>query len=121
MPYVDPERFKRFEQFLSKHIGAFAKAAQRGYAEHGPGVLMYRAPDDRFDTDVHTFNFEYRTKASIEAVQADNRDDLIQGMLERYDPPNDVILVAVYPDNSYDVTRATLQAVPRPEPDAPSN
>src|SRR5204862_5980073 len=81
MAYVDPERFKRFQSFLRTHIGAFAKAANQEYKDHGPGVLLYRAPDDQFDKPVREFRFEYKTKAGIEAAQADNRDDLIQGML----------------------------------------
>lgn len=112
MAYVDPERFKRFQSFLRTHIGAFAKAARQGFQDHGPGVLLYRAPDDQFDKPVREFRFEYKTKAGIEAAQADNRDDLIQGMLERYNPPDEVILAAVYPDTSYDVTRVSIQAVP---------
>jgi hypothetical protein len=112
MSYVDPERFKRFQSFLRTHVGAFAKAAQQGFKDHGPGVLLYRAPDDQFLTPVREFRFEYKTKAAIEAAQAGNRDELIQGMLERYSPPDEVILAAVYPDSSYDVTRVSIQAVP---------
>ena len=112
MSYVDPERFKRFQSFLRTHIGAFAKAANQGYKDLGPGVLLYRAPDDQFAAPVTEFRFEYKTKAAIEAAQSGNRDELIQGMLERYNPPDEVILAAVYPDNSYDVTRVSIQPVP---------
>jgi hypothetical protein len=119
MAYVDPERFKRFEQFVHRHLSAFAAAAQRGYAERGPGVVLYRAPDDRFEGMQPVIRFEYKTRAEIEAAQADARDDLIQGMLERYQPPGEALLAATYPDNSYDVTRVTLQAVPRENPPGP--
>ena len=119
MPYVDPERFKRFEQFVNRHMRAFFAAAQRGFAERGPGVVLYRAPDDRFEGTLPVLRFEYKTRAEIEAAQSAKRDDLIQGMLERYQPPNEALIAATYPDNSYDVTRVILQAVPSGNPAGP--
>ena len=106
--YVDPERFKRFQQFIERHMPVFLDAARRSFAKKGPGVLMYRAPDDQFAGEIRTLTFEYKTKAEIEAAQAGQRDELIQGMLERYNPPAEALLVAVYPDNSYDVSRVVL-------------
>ncbi len=39
-------------------------------------------------------------------------------MLERYQPPEEALAVAIYPDNSYDVSRLDLRtlrkATPRP-------
>ena len=119
MAYVDPERFKRFEQFIARHARAFMTAAQRGFADRGPGVVVYRSPDDRFEGPVSVLRFEYKTKAEIESAQGDTRDELIQGMLERYRPPLEGLMVAIYPDQSYDVSRVTLQPVPRGNPDAP--
>lgn len=116
--FVDPERFKRFEQFFTRHLHVFADAAGRGFAAKGPGVLVYRAPDDQFGPGVTTLKFEYKTRAEIEAQQSGARDDLIQGLLERYQPPGEALFVAIYPDKSYDVSRVVLSqpgaSAPRP-------
>ena len=48
MAFVDPERFKRFEQFVTRHVAAFADAARRGFTARGPGAVIYRAPDGDF-------------------------------------------------------------------------
>ena len=109
--YVDPERFKRFQQFLERHMAIFMDAARRSFAKKGPGVLIYRAPDDQFSGEIRTLTFEYKTKAEIETAQGDQRDELIQGMLERYKPPAEALLVAIYPDKSYDISRVVLQPV----------
>ena len=115
--FVDPERFKRFERFFMQHLPVFADAASQGFAKKGQGVLVYRAPDDQFDKAVSSLKFEYKTRAEIETAQAENRDELVQGMLERYQPPDEAIFVAVYPDKSYDVSRVVLkQAEGRPRP-----
>ena len=116
--YVDPERFKRFEQFFKRHLHIFADAAARGFVKKGPGVLIYRPPDDRFDGQVTSLKFEYKTRAEIEAAQAGQRDELIQGMLERYQPPGEAVLVAIYPDKTYDASRVVLgvQAGPGSRP-----
>jgi hypothetical protein len=107
--FVDPERFKRFEKFLSRHLPVFADAVGRAFASKGPGVLIYRPADDRFEGPVTQLKFEYKTRAEIEAAQADHRDELIQGLLERYQPPGEALFVAIYPDRSYDVSRVTLR------------
>jgi hypothetical protein len=112
MAFVDPERFKRFEQFVAANLRVFADAAGRGYAKIGPGVLMYHAPDDRFDPPTGPFRFEYRSKAEIDALHATARDELLQGMLERYKPPGEALFLAIYKDNTYDISRVTLGVVP---------
>ena len=106
--FVDPQRFMRFERFFKRHLHVFADAAGKSYAKKGPGVLIYRPPDDLFEGPVTTLRFEYKTRAEIEAAQAGTRDDLIQGMLERYQPPGEALFVAIYPDKTYDVSRVTL-------------
>src|SRR5690349_11029553 len=108
--YVDPERFKRFQAFLDRHLSAFVDAAGRSFQKKGPGVLIYRAPDDRFEGQLRTLTLEYKTKAEIEAAQGEQRDELIQGMLERYRPPGEALLVAIYPDHSYDISRVVIHA-----------
>src|SRR5437868_5855726 len=113
MAYVDPERFKRFEQFLARHLPAFAMVARRGFAERGPGVVIYRASDDKFEPPTDVLKFEYKPRAQIDSAQKDAPDTLIGGMLERYQPPEEALLVAIYPDNSYDVSRVKLP-LPRP-------
>src|SRR6266513_2567320 len=107
--FVDPERFKRFERFIARHLPVFADAAGRAFAAKGPGVLVYRAPDDRFEGPVTQLKFEYKTRAEIETAQSGHRDELIQGMLERYQPPGEALFVAIYPDKSYDVSRVVLR------------
>jgi hypothetical protein len=107
--FVDPERFKRFQQFLDRHMSVFVDASSRAFAKKGPGVLIYRAPDDRFEGEIRTLSLEYKTKAEIEAAQKDQRDELIQGMLERYMPPAEALLVAIYPDKSYDISRVVIR------------
>jgi hypothetical protein len=118
MGYVDPERFKRFSQFLSRHISVFAAAAARGYAGKGKGAVIYRAPDDRFGGLLAGLRLEYAPKAQIDAAQGDTRDELLQGILDRYEPPGEAVFVAMYPDETYDVSRVTLgqglQAPPSP-------
>ena len=114
--FVDPERFKRFERFFKRHLHVFADAANKSFAKKGPGLLIYRAPDDRFEGEVTSLKFEYKTRAEVEAAQAANRDDLIQGMLERYQPPGEALFVAIYPDKTYDVSRVTLAAPGRQKP-----
>ena len=117
MAFVDPERFKRFEQFVTRHQRIFADAAGRGFSMKGPGVLIYYAPDGRFENTVGPLRFEYKTRAEIEKLHEGARDDLIQGMLERYQPPGEALFVAVYQDNTYDITRVVLAsdpAAPRP-------
>ena len=109
MAFVDPERFKRFEQFVIRHLAPLAEMADRAFQAKGRGVLLFRPPDDRFTSPVTSMKFEYKTKADIDAIQAGDRDDLIQGMLERYQPPGEALFVAVYPDMSYDVTRIVLR------------
>jgi hypothetical protein len=109
MAFVDPERFKRFEQFLTRNLRAFAEAANRAFEVKGPGVLIYHAPDDRFDTPVTQFKFQYKTKPQIDKAHESARDELLQGMLDRYQPPGEAVFVALYPDNTYDITRVVLR------------
>ena len=109
--FVDPERYKRFQEFFKRHLHVFADAAARGFTKKGPGVLIFRAPDDRFDA-VTSLKFEYKTKAEIDAAQAGARDELIQGMLERYQPPGEAVFVAIYPDKTYDASRVVLGMTP---------
>ena len=109
MAFVDPERFKRFEQFVGRHLPPLAEMVTHAFRAKGPGVLVCRPPNDRFDGPVSELKFEYKTKAEIDAVQAGDRDDLIQGMLERYQPPGEALICAIYPDMSYDVTRVVLR------------
>jgi hypothetical protein len=114
MSEVDPDRFNRFEAFLFQHVHAFVKAAREGYADHGPGVLVFRPPDDRFDGPATGTapQFEYKSSTEIEAAQARVRDVLIQGLLERYQPPREALIAAVYPDRSYDVSRVVIESAP---------
>lgn len=114
MAYVDPERFKRFEQFISRHVVAFATAASRGFSSRGKGAVIYNAPDDRFEGILPSVPLQYRTKAEIDAAQGNNRDELIQGLLERYQPPAEAIFVAIYRDQTYDVTRAKVHRTSEP-------
>jgi hypothetical protein len=109
MAFVDPERFKRFEQFIMRHLAPLSEMAEHGFRVKGRGALVYRPPNDRFDAPVTGAKFEYKTKAEIDAAQGTDRDDLIQGMLERYQPPGEALFVAIYPDMSYDVTRVVLR------------
>jgi len=118
MAFVDPERFKRFEQFVTKHLQVFATAASRAYAKQGPGVLVYNAPDDQFDKPVREFRFQYKTRAAVDAGHADARDELLQGMLERYQPPGEALFLAIYEDNTYDISRVVLGSS---KPTPPSN
>ena len=55
--YVDPERFKRFQDFLNRHMSAFVDAASRSFQKKGPGVIVYRAPYDLFDGQLRTLTF----------------------------------------------------------------
>lgn len=118
MAFVDPERFKRFERFVTRHILTLADLANKAFAKVGPGALVYRAANDKFDAPIKGTRFEYMTRAQVEAAQAGVRDELLQGMLERYQPPREALIVAIYPDESYDVTRVVLrppgEAPPRP-------
>ena len=109
MAFVDAERFKRFEQFVIRHLGPLAEMADHAFKAKGRGALVFRPANDRFDGPVAGARFEYKTKAEIDAAQGGNRDDLIQGMLERYQPPHEALFVAIYPDMSYDVTRVVLR------------
>ena len=113
MAFVDPERFKRFEQFFTRHLAAFSAAAARGLADKGPGVLVYFAPDTHFEGRVTQLRFEYKSKAEIDAMHGDTRDELIQGMLERYQPPGEALFVAIYPDHTYDISRVVLKTAER--------
>jgi len=114
MAFVDPERFKRFEQFLSRHIAAFAAAASRGYTARGKGAVIYRPADDRFEGTLPSLRLEYKTKSEIDAAQGDTRDELIQGILDRYQPPGEAVFVAIYQDQTYDVSRAVLSTTNQP-------
>ena len=116
MAFVDPERFKRFERFITRHLGPLSEMADHGFKAKGRGALVYRPPNDQFNTPVAGAKFEYKTKDQIDSAQGNERDELIQGMLERYQPPGEALFVAIYPDMSYDVTRIVL----RP-PTAPPN
>lgn len=109
MAFVDPERFKRFEQFFTRHLKAFLETASRGFVAKGPGAVVYQAPDGNFDQPVPVLRLQYRSKSEIEAMNPGVRDDLIHGMLERYQPPGEAVLVALYPDNTYDVSRVVIQ------------
>jgi hypothetical protein len=109
MAFVDPERFKRFEQFLTRHLGVFVQAAEKAYSMKGPGILIYHAPDDRFDGSPREFKFQYKTKTEIDTSHAGARDELLQGMLDRYQPPGEALFLAIYPDNTYDITRASVR------------
>ena len=111
MSYVDPERFKRFEQFLSKYLVHFVDFSVRAFEAKGPGVVVYRPPNDQFPP-IAEMKLEYRTRADIEAAQAEVRDELIQGMLERYQPPDEALIAAIYGDNSYDVSRIVIKRKP---------
>ena len=116
MPFVDPERFKRFESFVTRYLGPLSEMAEQGFRVKGRGVLVYRPPNDRFDAPVAGANFEYKSKAEIDTAQAGDRDELIQGMLDRYQPPGEALFVAIYPDMSYDVTRVVLRPPTAPAP-----
>src|SRR5688500_2758383 len=119
MAFVDPERFKRFEQFLTRHSRVVAEAASRAFEAKGPGVLIYHAPDDRFDdTPIAQFKFQYKTKVEIDRVHADTRDELLQGMLDRYQPPGEAVFVALYRDNTYDISRVVLRPAQSSPPPA---
>ena len=109
MAFVDPERFKRFERFITRHLGPLSEMAEHGFKAKGRGVLFYRPPNDQFDTPVAGAKFEYKTQAQIETAQSGERDELIQGMLERYKPPGEALLVAIYPDKSYDISRVVIR------------
>ena len=119
MAFVDPERFKRFEQFLNRHSRVIAEAAARAFQAKGPGVLIYHAPNDRFeDSQIPQFKFQYKTKAEIDRVHAENRDELLQGMLDRYQPPGEAVFLALYQDNTYDISRVVLRPPQSPAPPA---
>ena len=107
MGFVDPARFRRFEQFLGRYLRHFAEAARRGFAEKGPGLLIYYAPDDQF-AEANQLRLEYKTKAEVDELHAGSRDDLVQGILERYQPPDEAAIIAIYPDNTYDISRVVL-------------
>src|SRR4051812_5143752 len=111
MAFVDPERFKRFEQFLSRHVKAFAAAASRGFSTRGKGVVIYYPLDDRFEGTLPAVPLEYKTQAEIDAAQGETRDELMQGILERYQPPGEAVCVAIYRDQTYDVSRIVLGQV----------
>ena len=112
MAFVDRERFKRFEQFLAKHIRVFADAAGHGYSRKGPGVLIYNAPDDRFDPPTGPFRFDYKSKSEIDTLHQAARDEMLQGMLDRYKPPAEAVFLAIYPDNTYDISRVVITVTP---------
>jgi len=115
MAFIDQERFKRFEHFFTRHLHAFVVAAQRGYAAKGRGVLIYSAPDDRFEPNVRELRFDYKSQGEIEAMQGGARDELLQGILERYQPPGEAVFVALYRDNTYDISRVVLKTPERGE------
>ena len=115
MAFIDRERFKRFEQFFTRHLHAFVVAAQQGYRTKGRGVLIYSAPDDRFEGNVRELRFDYKSQGEIEAMNQGTRDELVQGMLERYEPPGEAVFVALYRDNTYDISRVVLKPPERGE------
>jgi hypothetical protein len=118
MAFVDPDRFKRFEKFVLDNLRPFADAAAYGYNAKGKGVVVYMALDDQFTRPPGPLRFQYKTKAEIDAAHGDTRDDLLQGLLDRYQPPGEAVFLALYPDNTYDITRVALERVeggsPRP-------
>jgi len=120
MAFVDPERFKRFEQFLARHVTAFAAAAGRGYAARGKGAVIYRPADDRFEGTLTSLRLEYKTKSEIDAAQGETRDELIQGILDRYQPPGEAVFVAIYGDQTYDVSRVVLSSTGQPPAGRPN-
>ena len=109
MAFVDPERFKRFEKFVSLNLPALAGAAGRGFRSKGPGVLILYAPNDRFEGGTAPLHTDYKSKAEIDVMHEGARDELVQGMLERYNPASEVVILAMYPDNTYDISRVVLQ------------
>ena len=111
MAFVDPDRFKRFEQFVTQHLRAFADAANHGYAAKGKGVLIYTSLDDKFSRPAGPLRFQYKSKDEVDAAHQGRRDDLLQGMLDRYQPPGEAVFLALYPDNTYDITRVVLQRI----------
>jgi hypothetical protein len=119
MAFVDPDRFKRFEQFVTQHLRAFAEAAGHGYATKGKGVLIYTTLDDKFSRPGGPLRFQYKTKAEIDAALEGQRDDLLQGILDRYQPPGEAVFLALYPDNTYDITRVGIERVPAGGPANP--
>ena len=116
MGFVDRERYNRFEQFLAKHLRVFVDGATRGFEARGPGVLVYHAPDDQFNAPTGPLRFDYHPKTQVDAAHQSRRDELLQGMLDRYQPPGEAVIVAIYPDNTYDITRVVIQ---RTEANAP--
>lgn len=109
MPFVDPDRFKRFEQFVTRNQRILAESAARGFASKGPGVVIYYAPSDRYDEPENILRFQYKTKVEIDAMHQGARDELLQGILDRYQPPGEAVIIAVYQDNTYDITRVVIQ------------
>src|SRR4051794_21361845 len=109
MAFVDPERFKRFEKFVSLNLAGLAGAAGRGFRSKGPGVLILYAPDDRYEGGAAPLHSDYKSRAEIDTMHEGARDELVQGMLERYNPATEMLLLAMYPDNTYDISRVVLQ------------
>jgi hypothetical protein len=117
MGHADPDRYKRFSQFLSRHVAAFAAAAAAGYAAKGKGAVVYHASHDRFGELLAGLRLDYVTSAEIDAAaRGGTRDELIQGILDRYEPPAEAVFVAIYPDRTYDVSRMLLGTGLRPPP-----
>jgi hypothetical protein len=116
--FVDPDRFKRFEQFVNQHLRAFADAASHGYATKGKGVLIYVSLDDKFSRPGGPLRFQYKSKGEIDAAHEGQRDELLQGLLDRYQPPDEAVFLALYPDNTYDITRVGIQRIPEGGPGA---
>jgi hypothetical protein len=120
MPFVNPERFKRFELFISRHAVAFASAAASGFSSRGKGAVIYYALDDRFEGTLPALPLEYKTKSEIDEAQGQTRDELIQGLLERYQPPTEALFVAIYRDQTYDITRVSMHRSPQQPPSQPA-
>ena len=89
-----------------------------GFSSKGKGAVIYHAPDNRFEGTLDALPLQYMSQSEINAAQGETRDELLQGILDRHQPPREAVFIAIYEDNTYDVSRVTLSQSP-PQPPSP--
>lgn len=106
------DRSERFRRFIELYVRAFADCAERGYRNQGPGVVVLNVAalegGDEFRAQPVGMTLHYLNRDQV--VAANPRPPMLD-MLSAYHPPEEAVIVASYPDGSYDATQVAIRAL----------
>ena len=106
------DRVLRLRRFIEYHSRAFADCAERGFNSHGRGAVMFQVAalegGAEFRPQPVGLTLHYMSREQV--VGANPRPPL-PDMVDAYQAPEEAVIVAAYPDGSYDSTRVAIRAL----------